>query len=461
MATELPERVFRRPPLRERPNNVTTNRQEVINAYNLVYDRFLVREINLGDRFRRGEFNGLPTITEKIRNSEALTEDEEVLIEDYSLLIDSRTARHGARNLNTADQVERIDRNQRQGLIVSEEDQRVKELYQRGEFNLIEGMSHRLSGDITVNRFVVPIVDNGKEFAVIDGAPVEGMIRLIDRELQETLNNSALTEAQRSQTAARLRRERDVLYSSSTVIFDREDSVFHARNQLESYYKHLDPIRSEYELPDWFKSEYVLKERRVLDIPPVENERYRNRWLVGCLPLPLILPLVLCAGLNFSTAPCYGSGEGGKRGELALETFDPSKSREPISVKGAIERQLGVHLTGQSQFKYTEPDNPRVLAALDRVKEDKDFYDFYLKVSEDDYRQAAQKIRGDSDPSLWVGSTEFDKRQNLASCLSPESRIKRTVRLIEEKNNPQWWHPIRNAFFGLMNYLPEVNINIR
>lgn len=452
MENRLPGEIFNHTALAEQPQRLAhrPSRQEVIGIYNAVYDRLQVRRTNLEDKLRNGEFEALPVINAKITGGQPLTPEEQMLIGDYVTLLDAQTAVHGRRNLNAAHAVEAIKRDEAAGRPQSAASEEIREHYQAGNFHLIEGLDHPLEQGILTDRFVVPVCDGGQNFAVIDGAPVEGFLRLIDREMREA---QSLPWRARNHPIAQRRHERDVLFTSSSPLFDREDSIFHARGQLEAYYNYIDELRREWYLPDWFNSEWLLRERRVLDIP--QQERGRRR--LGCLllPLPFLIPFLFALSINPS--PCYGTG-----GQLRTEVFDPSKV-EKVSIEGADQRELAYHLLGWRQIDYSPADNPEMRDAIFGLHAtDPELVNAYLRIARQDHVRTAQQIRADQSDNPFLDGTDFTRYHLVAvSCLSPDERMKRAKQEIDRKNNPQLMDRMTDAWNWLQRHIPQVRIDIR
>ena len=299
---------------------------------------------------------------------------------------------------------------------------------------------------LTRDRYEIPVTDHGVDFAVADGAPVEGMINLIDAEITQLRTRWGV--ADRDRLLAQRRRARDVLFTQSTQIFsDPKTPVFHARNQYESYMHSIDALRREWILPDWLRAETVLQERRVLNVP---QERGSRRW-IGGLPFVILLPIPICLGLNtiLNQSPCRGTD--GDLSSPGFEVFDAGT--EKASVKGAIDRELGYLEMDKPQTFFMRADNIALIEAVDRVRNNRpEVYQAYHEYAAKDYQRTAQNIRGDQDESPWVGATDFDTRDILASCSTPEHRMKKAEKVVERKNNPQWWYGVADAVGALRRF---------
>lgn len=247
METRLPEELFRHLPLLEQPHRLSRRPQssEVIGVYNTVSERLMDYRPILEARILNVGLNALSDITEKLKNGTPLTSIEQGIIQDYSTLLDSYTANFGRRNLNVAQMVEDLKIQRSNGDVLSLEQQKVLENYQAGNFHLIPGLDHPLNQGSTVSRFIVPVSDQGINYAIDDGAPIEGLIRLIDLEIRDIHSINSISERQKNSLLAPRRRERDVLFTQSTLIYHEEDGVFHARNQLEAYFNYINELRIE------------------------------------------------------------------------------------------------------------------------------------------------------------------------------------------------------------------------
>lgn len=464
METRLPQEVFRHTALTEQPQQLAQRpgRSEVIGVYNTVYDRLAARRVRLEERFRKGEFATLGGLTTKINNGVTLSADEQQLIRDYVTLLDSQVAYFGRRNLNAAHLVEYIKQRETSGRALGESFRTDRESYQAGNFHQIRGLDHPLEEEILADRFVVPVKDGGRNFAIIDGGPVEGHIRLIDQEIREISAQTDLTERDRNYLLARRRRERDVLFTSSSPLFDQEDSVFHARNQLEAYHNYINELRREWYLPDWFNGEWLIRERRVLNIPL--QERGRRRW--GCLPWLLPVPIFLLLWPQVIASPCYGTG-----GQLTIDSYDTSRVRassfqnngEPISIKGSIEQKLGYFRMGRDPRVYSPADDAKMRAAVERQREeDPEYVDMFIERATRDRIQTAQRIRADHrlDPSLPSTDFEFDTL-TVPFCLSEEQIDQQVRRALEQRRNPQWYHPLVNSWDWFQHHIPRLNIAVK
>lgn len=455
MEERIPEQVFNRPPLAESPVRIPQpDRQAVINVYNAVFARLMLRRSALETRYSNGEFNTLPDVAAKVRNGEELTNEEQQLVADYGTLVDAQIAYLGRRNLNTASLVFQINQQEANGTALNAVQREIREIYQAGDFHLINDEDHPLREDISVDKYTQPARDGDEEFAIIDGAPVDGLIRFVDQEILGLPQRRDLSTAERQRLLGTLRYQRNVLFTQSSSIFSNEDSVFHARNQLEAYYNFIDPLRSEAILPDWFNGEQILRERRVLNIPTRIHER--TRWAPGCLPfiiIPLLIPF--CGGIT--TSPCYGTG-----GNLHLEVFTPDEAKG-IYITGANERQMAYVRLGIPQNQYLPDNNPRLRAEVDRIRsEEPNYYGAYVETANGDYSQTARRIRGDGDDSPWITqASDFSPRQVLSSCLSPEQRHQRVMETLERQNNPQWWHPVADFATWVRDLVPTWSLTIR
>lgn len=447
MAERLPVEIFNRPALSEAPHRVNQpENQTVLNVYNRVLGRLITRGQDLENRLIRGDFNSLGQIRARQDSGQALTAADQLLVEDFSTLIDSRIAREGRRNLNIAEYIGRVNRMESNGQVLDPQAIEIRQQYQLGEFSAIQGGNYPLETRVS-DRFTVPARDEDKDAAIFDGAPVEGIIRFIDRELRENAQNINLSARERNNRANALRRERDILFTSSTSLFVEQDRVSHARNQLESYYIYNNPLLSQYEMPDWLGGENLLEDRRVLDLPA----RGSRRWPL-LLPIPLLLPLLL----SVSTNPCYGTG-----GDLRMEVFSPEAGQTP-SLKGAIEREMSYPGMGLAQTEYRSDSDIPLTEERDRIMDSNgEYYRIYMDTAAQDYLQTAQRIRGDHQDSVWIDATDFSPRLVLASCLSPEARDKKTKETINREANPRWYDGITSAWTNLTRFIPRVNIALR
>ncbi|MBI2020674.1 hypothetical protein HYS94_04640 [Candidatus Daviesbacteria bacterium] len=401
----MAERVFERPALSETPRHwrllgfIRPWRGMVINTYDAVLGRLLDHGESLDQRFRAGE---------QLSDQELMT------------FVDAGAAAHGRHNVNAAEAFSRIRRQEARGVRPSPLQEELKENYQTGKFQLIDGTNQPFDENISVDRFTYPVEDEDQSFAIKDGAPVEGMIQLIDEEIQAEsarTNLSLLNRIRRILHLRQLRSQRNILFTASSQAFTNENSVFHARTQLEAYHDYLDPIRSGGQLPDWFNAERFLRGRRVLNIP---KRLSLEGWTIGLLPLPFVVTTLVPFYLLLTqpTHPCDGTD-----GQIYLEVFNESDPNK-ISVTGATERQMAYHRLGLSQRQYRSADDPELTAEVARLRsEEPDYYDYYLKVADIDYTQTGQRLRGDKNNTPWIQeASDFDQRLILASCLSPKMR---------------------------------------
>lgn len=452
MIDRLPEQVFQRPALTEAPQTlaIRPERNEVITTYNHVFDNFMVRRTILLRSFNNGEFSSLGQISAKSRSGQVLDDAETALIRDYATLLDAQAAFYGRRNVNAANLVRDINIRESQGYSPTDPEITSRNSYQAGDFYQIPDsqVSHPIRGGITEDRFELPVRDGDKPFAIFDGAPVEGMIRFIDQELTRELAQDNYGMVQN------LRRQRDVLYTSSTQIYSDEASpVFKARNEYESYMHSIDEMRKEWILPDWLNAENVLRERRVLNIP---QQRGSNRWATGCLPLLIPLPIILCLGLNVYSHPCAGTG-----GELRLEVFD-SQGNNDNSVRGSIEREMAALAMGEDQSVFRYKDDAALVRQIDEIRASRpSYYRHYIDIAESDYLETGQRFKGVRDESPWIRGTDFSPRESLGSCLGPEVRDERANTEVERENNPQWYHPIQRTAENFRRFLPRPNFWFR
>lgn len=465
MATEttLPEAIFRHTELNEQPQLLAQrpSRAEVLSAYNDTFYRLMARRGPLETRLRNGEFQGLGAIAGKVQRGEDLTPEEQLLVQDYTSLVDAGIAYNGRHILNAADMIEQQNR---QAAPLTAAQLAVRAAYQTGNFHMIGGTDQPIEDQISVNRFTVPIHDNAQDLTVgfIDGAPVEGLIRENDRRIDEIVERTDLSDRERGDRLARLRRDNDVLFTSSTPLFQGENNIFAARNQLEAYYNHIDKLRREWDLPDWFNGEWLLRERRILDIP----EQQRGRRRLGCLAIPLLLPIPILWALTLNTSPCYGT-----RGQLTLDTYDPGRVRsvsfqansEPPSIEGSMEHKLGHYLLGRDGTIYSPADDAEMRAALAlRRKEDPEYVDMFIKMGVRDREAVARKLSNNQrDKALLKASDiEYPTWASLY-CLSEEQIDQRVQEALDQQRNPQWHQPLTNAWNWLQRHIPNVTISVR
>lgn len=452
MAERIPSEIFNNTTLHETPQVLAERprRQVVIDVYNRVFIRLTTKGVALKQDFNNGRFNGLEAVSQRIASG-TITPDDQTLINDYRTLLNARVTVNGRRNINAASDVLSINGDEAADRPLTTEQIALRDNYQAGRFHLITNVDHPLTSSIRTDRFTVPARDNNEDFAVIDGAPVEGMINFIDQEIFQTQTDTTISNPDRQSRLNTLRLERDILFTQSTPIFAKANDVTHARNQLEAYYNSQDQLKTVQEIPDWLNAENLLTGRRVLNIP---QERGRRRWL-GCLPLLLLLPLPLL--VSVTTAPCQGTG-----GNLRVEVFDTSKVSS-VSLKGANERELGYQTLGWNQREYQPSDHPRLREAIDGFQiQMPEFISEYLKVAEKDEIQAGQRIRADKNPAPWVNGTEFEgERWVLASCSSPEQRSKKAIENIIRRNDPKWYDGALDLLGRIYQAIPKIEITLR
>lgn len=426
------------------------NRNTTIDAFNRGFALLELRGQDLQVRADRGGFT-------------AFTPDETATYLDY------QRVRHGRSNLNAANLVAQINQTEAQGTELTPLQRNIRVLYQEGNFHQIPGTDHPLSASLTEQRYVIPVRDGDPNFAILDGAPVDGIVRELDRRIgqQATRTPSSIVDRiRRFADLRRLRHDRDVLYTQSSLIYQEDKGIAHARNQYEAKLKHEDPRLSELQDLDWYKSELDLRNRRVLNLPCG-----RNRW--GCLLIPLVglalLP-VLCTGpatpiptlvetpsptpvVSFTpisektpvptstpeaqprpkpvtiirTNPC----EDIPGGQLRLEVFNGSINEKP-SVEGHNQRELAFLLSNWDQRTYKPNDDAEMLARLARFSEtNPELVYAYLQVALKDELRTAQKIRGDQEQDPFLGGTDFGRSlQILASCTNPDQRIEKAISIV-------------------------------
>lgn len=443
MAEKIPYQVFDRPlsspPLTEAPQvlngrifNRRPNSNEAVTAYNSALGRLLIRGEGLEQRLQNGEFSPLGAISAKIEAGESPTDDEQRLMRDFSTLIDAKDARFGRRILNFANYVDRLNREEARGIVLTQQEEEIRVNYQFGNFHLIPGGDYRLDQSNTnVDRFVIPIKDN-QSSAIIDGAPVEGIIRNIDREIEELKARTDISAWSKRCQLRDLRRERDVLFTASTPQYDDANKVTHARTEYEAYLKSIDPVLTEWEKPDWYKVELLLRERRILNL----DRKGSSRW---CLPLliPIIAAIPVLYGqpeakpvpvpapipaphINVTDA-CFDV-PGGK---LRIELFDLVSDPTP-AYDGHIQREMFYKKFGLNQRVYRPNNNQELIEGVDKLRtEEPVYYQTYLDTSRKDSTQAGQRVLGRDLGKLApiVTGTDFSIDQGvLFSCTTPEQR---------------------------------------
>ncbi len=423
-----------RPNLSEQPNKwrflwMGPGRDRTLGAYNNGFESLMERRENLWRRYQASE---------SLSDSELLT------------LVDSQIAFYSKHNVLVSDRFTKTDNKLKADRVLTSEEKELREDYQTGKFDRVKGVDGYLIDDtIEADRFRWPALDEGEALAIDDGAAVEGMIQLIDQEIQEVKNRRLgaipfqlpIDKIRQLLDLRNLRSQRNVLHTQSTQIFDTEDKIFHARNQIESHAHYLDPIRSSGQDPDWFNGERLLRERRVLNIPPRGNER----WLA--LPLYILgLPIGALIGLGIPSmlavpkiehpvvtnivTPC-ADGE-----KLYIEVFNTPNPKEEVSIKGAIEREMAFVRLGISQREFRPADDLEMVAEVERLKvEEPDYYETYLKVALEDYEQIAVKLLVDGKERPWIDGSDFKPRGILGSCLTPEMRDQKVKDTLGKSTN--------------------------
>lgn len=443
MIERIPYLVFDRlitsPPLRETPGiwnegslSLILDRahQTVIDAYNSGLLRLLDRGAVLEQRRQNGEFDRLGEITARIEAGERLIAlAGQLLIRDFGTLLDARDASYGRRNLNLANYVDSLNQLEARGTILDVQQRQIRENYQAGDFHLIPGGNYPLDLNTKVDRYEVPVEDGGKSYSIFDGAPVEGIIRNLDREIAELQARRDISAISRWSQLRNLRHQRDVLFTSSTFIYREDNDVTHARKQYEAKLKSEDPILSEWEKPDWYKIELSLRDRRVLNLP-----RGRARW--GCLPLllPLIvaIPLFsLCGRPEAVPVPPVVQEEDCSNGTTPQIFKDPNASYD-----GHIAREFEAAVTGRSQREYISNDNEDFLAGLLRIEEGfPGFREKYLEIRKKDAFKAASKAPGKKGPvdpeNPIVRGTDFpDEFGVVYQCLTVDETLQQAKEAI-------------------------------
>ena len=242
MAEKLPYPVFDRPlttpPLSEAPRalngrifNRKPNHQQASDAYNRGLRRLLERGAELEQRLQDGEFNSLGSISAKIEAGGTPAAYERTLMRDFGTLMDSRDAKDGRAVLNKTRFVFHVNDMESNRKAIPPQYREIRNQYEAGDFQLIAGGNYPLDRNSTIDRFVVPMAED-KDFAIFDGAPVEGIIRDTDRriaELETRRDGNWFTRCFRQRELRGLRLDRDRLYTSSTPIFERDNKITHAR----------------------------------------------------------------------------------------------------------------------------------------------------------------------------------------------------------------------------------------
>lgn len=454
MENRLPREAFRPEALLEQPRLLgqAPSRGQVTDTFNNVAGRLNTLGVHLEARARNGEFHSLVTLAEKLRNGQPLTVGETVLLRDYTTLIDHQFVRAGIRNLHAADQYTSLSH--RRNLTPTET--RFVQNYRAGNFDRLGIADRPLDRNVSVDRFVLPVTSDGVSYFIDEGIPVEGLIRLTDLEIRAVM---ASYHPSNHRLLERIRSERDILFTSSQSAFLTEGSDFHARAEWEAYHNHQNALRSDYQVPDFYNGEDLIRRRRYLNILPQERGRQRLGCLpAGCLPWLVAVPLIatlLWPRVNVN--PCYGTG-----GHLAFEVFDKNKSGREVSEKGAIEREVATVRILADQRHYVKLDDPAMRAALNYLQEyDPDYLRAYTQVSQQDDLQTAQRLRQDNLPSPWIEGnvTEFERRQMLARCLAPEQRDEKAVEIVRRQNYPHWYDPARDLFTWIGDHAPTINVS--
>lgn len=440
MAEKLPYLVFDSPliapPLTEAPSllGARPSRETTINAYNKSLALLLQRQQIVEQRRLVGGFNTLGLIAEKSETGGTLTVDEIALVRDFRTLIDANDAKYGRRNLNAARHIETYREAEAKGMALNPQEEKLRLNYQSGNFHLILSEDHPLDRRSSIDRFVVPIRKGDKTFAFIDGAPVDGLIRELDRRIAEAKERGDLYWFEKSLILNNLRHKRDVLYTSSSPLVKDNNTLTHARKQYEAWLKSEHPLLSEWEKPDWYKSELMLRDRRVLDL----QRKGRNRWplllLIPLAALPLLwpkapAPVILPAPVTVNANPCFDVAGG----QLRIEAFDLTKDPNP-SIRGANQREMAYQRSGLSQQEFKPSSDAELIAKVAAIEaQDPGYAGAYLQIAEQDELQTAQRIRGDQSDNPWLEGTDFAKGQKVvASCLSPEQRAQKAMEVISQ-----------------------------
>ena len=446
MVDRIPEQVFGRLPLAEAPRVLANRptRQETINTYNNVMQRFMGRREVLRSRYARDEFSGLSTIVNKNNSGEAIAPGELQLMRDFGTLIHGEIAAFSRRNLNLANYMERTEQREADEGTLNSWDFSDRANYQKGRFDLIYGGSHPLHQDVTTQRYTAPAGKDQERVGLRSGARVDGLIRMLDEEISTTVIRDDETRARVNQ----YRHERDVLWTQSRPYWDDNNGIASAQRNLDAYYADRNPMLTDNILRNWLNGEKLGKEGLILTIPG-EARRDRRWWLL----VPLLLPLPLLTHIN--TAPCANTG-----GDLFVGNFhnDPRGNSE----EGANAQTVGYFLAGIKQDEARADTDPQMHAALDKVKtEEPGYYEEAQRIMHEDHVQAARRMRVDNVDSPWLTHQGFETTQLLPSCLSPEQVDAQVNTVLDRRNNPQWWHGAQNAAESVIRWLPKFSINVR
>lgn len=404
-----------------------------------------------------------------------LAQGEELSVNEMRTLIDARIVRAGRRNLNAADRVAKMEDQIRAGQAVNPSilNPELASL-QAGRFTEIYGTDRPVELNAVTDTFVVPVVDNGHPYAIKDRIPVEGLLTFIDNEIMRTSSDGELR-----------RLERDVLFTQSQPIFkNQEEEIIHARNQIESYLKSIDPLISEWHLPDWYKGDDILNERRGLMFQqPRGSQRIHNRALVGCLPLLLAVPLLLWPHININrisqaqpnpnlcTDKVSHTPPPAERFKLAVNPNpDIDGSNVRAIIYAAMQRPNDQYLDA-ANYDYNVMYDKMRAGQVNGTSEK--IIQTALEIKAADQIENGQRIRGDKANTPFHLSTDFGQPELLVtSCYTSEDAIQLAEDYLADQQNPkpqpeprqvQWYDGIVGLYNRVTSRIPrlDIEVNIR
>lgn len=454
----MPETIFVASALREDPELVRSRvtREEIIDTFNNVFSRFAVVGEILDRRYHEGGFNELTGVIGAIREGGQLSDGHRQLADDYKTYLDYRDLFFARGNINAANFVEFLEEELSRGLFLNPENMKNRQSYHNGKFREVPLIDHPLDLDLATDRFVVANTDvtNNETFAIPMGIPVRGMWRFIDREIldlkeQDSGRVSSWRRRQLRRDIETRRRERDVLFSASQPLC-LEDQELHALKQHQAYLDSIDSRKSDGELYDWLNGEDVLEGRWQLNVP--RRVEVKGRWALGCLPLVLPLPLLLCCALPFVGIKRDVCPAGA---EPMLQVFNTGSIEEP-SIEGALVARYWQLIKQEDLAKYHQFDNPELWAGTQKIRQDNTpEYQAFINSFLTDALLVKSRVMDVGDGGPLLKADDYGPRFVMATCQSFEQHFQKATE--KPMGTPETWRD-RLDYFKI--YLPRFDFSM-
>lgn len=419
----IPETVFTPAWLRENPRrlNETITRAELIDTFNEVFSRFQVVGNILERRYQEGGFGVLVEVAQALQEGRPLSFPQQQLADDYKTYLDYRDLFFGRGNVNAADYVIGLDLLEEGGQVLTDEQGLNRQSYRNGLFREIPGIDRRLSLEVATARFIIPTHDvtNDESFATPLGIPVWGMLRFIDRELtdlstQDLRFATTLRRAQIRRDISSRRRERDVLFTSSQPL-ELEAKELHALKEHQAFVDSLDPRKRETILLDWLNGENVLENYWQLNIPD-ERPNVRDRWGVGCWPLLLPVPLLLCCVVPFVPGVEIRHDVCPDGVRPMFQVFDTGSSQEP-SIEGSLVARYWQLVQQETLSRYREFDDPQLWDGAQKIRRDNTMqYQAFQNYFMEDALDVKERITRERDGDPFMLADDYGPRFVVATC---------------------------------------------